>query len=122
MAKKIVLLLLLAVGLLASPKSGEARILPAQQQTNMNGFIDPGTTVVKASQGLVYNITLLATQSNAKVTLFDDTTGANGTPKYEAGQATSGNTTSIDFASGPLNFDKGIVAVVTNGTAFLNYQ
>lgn len=118
---RIILTILFLFGMNLAPAYAGAGI-PNNGRGEYSGALPVGTNVVKAMPGLVYSMTILASASNATLTIFDNSTTNTGTSAYEVGSATSGNAVSIDMSAAPLNLYQGITAVVTNGTGFINYQ
>lgn len=124
MTKKLVLLLLLVVAMNAPAYAGAGVVNNGRGEYSGDLVSSGSPYVVKAMPGLVYNITFIPTAANGKVTLFDtNTTTTTGlVAVYEAASATTGVGVTIDMSAAPINLYTGIVAVVTNGDAYINYQ
>lgn len=100
---------------------------PRPQDTHIgeySGGIPNQNIVLKATSGLIYDITLVATSANASVSIFDQASGTGSASNlaYEVQVATAGNTTSVTMNGAPMALDKGIIVSSTNGTAFLSYR
>lgn len=88
-----------------------------------------GAIALDARGAVIYNITLNASSSNATMSIYDMASLPIDTQApyyeqaiYEVDVATSGNSSSVDFSTAPLNTFNGVVATVTNGVGYLNYQ
>ena len=76
---------------------------------------------VKSVPGIVYSVTMLATNSNAWIAVYDQSSGiGSGNPKIEIGEATSGNSSKKDIQNG-LNFYNGIKIEGANANAIVYY-
>lgn len=122
--RKSLLVLMLAVLVTFGPAAYAGSRVLDTHTGNYSGGIPNSNVVVKASAGLVYNITLVATANSATVSVFDQAsgTGSASTLAYEVQVATANNTATVNMNGAPMNMDKGILVSATNGTAFINYQ
>jgi hypothetical protein len=89
-----------------------------------------GTVLLDTRGAVIYNITLDdTTSSNATIAIYDQATlpidtlaPYNETAIYEVEVTTSTGSANVSFGTAPLNTFNGVVAQVSNGTGFLNYQ
>jgi hypothetical protein len=105
----------------------------ASYQGQSSGPITSQSTsnIIDSRGGVIYNITLNATGNNAIMTVYDANGLQNGVPEvgvngevivYEVEVATSGNSSTVDFSTAPLNTYNGITVSVTNGVGYMNIQ
>ncbi len=119
MTKKIIVFLVLVV--MASPALAGGP-LPTDNGIGINSGQLQNSALVKSTAGRVYNVCLVASASNAQMNIFDQSAlPSTGTPVYEVAQATSGNSTCVDFKT-PLSMQSGIVVTFTNGSGYMNYR
>lgn len=85
--------------------------------------------VVSRTSVAIYNITLVATSSNAVLDVFDvsDLSYVSPVVEYispiaELRVATAGNTQTIDMSQSPMLTDNGLVVQVTNGSVYFNAE
>lgn len=123
----VLTLVLLTMWLSLSPAFAGAGI-PVKGYGYSSGLEAGTAQIIKSSPGLIYDISLTATASNALLTIYDTSASAGATTGnvgatiiYEISQATNGSSTVQNF-SNPLATANGIVITVSNGNAFLNYQ
>lgn len=84
-------------------------------------------TLIKRGQGEIYRLDFQATGSTGSFTICDSTQGGTCATEglgvvSEGGQATSGNSYSIDYGDRPVQTTVGIYAIVSNGTLIVTYD
>jgi hypothetical protein len=79
-------------------------------------------TTLKASEGKVYGVSMVATSNNAWVAIFDSNSGDNTgkTKLIELSEATQYNSSTIQFPEG-LNAYEGIRVEISNASAIVYY-
>ena len=121
MSKRIMLIVFLVLVAMASPAKAGGPV-PTDNGIGINSGQIVNDSVVKSTSARIYNVCLVASASNAQMNIFDQSAlPKTGTPVYEVAQATSGNSTCVDFKT-PLSMQSGIVVSFTNGSGYMNYR
>lgn len=97
----------------------------SQRKVSSNTLNAGTVTAVKAAPGTLYDVEIVATGSNAWVSVFDyaATSGSqNGTKLVELGEATSGNSKHVNLGDYGIKASKGLVVWTSNATAIIHYQ
>ncbi len=105
--------------------SSQAFASEQQRKISSDGLTAGTGTVVKSTAGVLYDVEIMATGSNAWVAVYDyenKNSPQGGVKLVEVGEATSGNSKHINLGADGINARRGITVWTNNATAIVHYR